>query len=135
MDGDEGHMSVEQLLTLFVTRALGLTLRGVMRDVSAAPARRQPEDAGTEDGVVCGAWKTDRGEIKICATYDGRQSQRLDMHVLFIEWWTGNSAHHAGWWRSCRKRPGEWTRGFGSAPVPGSAACCEKEGCGARFDV
>jgi hypothetical protein len=84
---------------------------------SAATVKAEAEFVIDTAPIVQATWKTNRGAIKLCGTYDGAQSERVGAHVLHIEWWSG-AAHHAGWWRSSIKRPGEWTKGYGPTPIP-----------------
>jgi hypothetical protein len=116
MDGGAGRAALEELLVLFITRALGLTLVGERSSAMSLPGPQLGDGAAIEAGVAVQAeWKTDRGSVKIRGIYDRAQSQRVGAHVLFIEWWMGPSTHHASWWRSCAQRPGEWTVGHGRA--------------------
>jgi RimJ/RimL family protein N-acetyltransferase len=134
MDGGVGRATVEQLLVYFVTRGLGLTLEAAIRDAKAAPTGRADDSTLDTQLAILATWKTDRGALKISGIYDAGQSQRIAAHVLFIEWWIGG-AHHAGWWRSCRKRPGEWTKGYGTSAVSVGIELGEKSARQARLDA
>jgi hypothetical protein len=126
MDGSAGHAGLEELLALFITRALGLTLVGERAGVKSLSDPQSGVGSAIEAGLVVEAeWKTNRGSVRIRGTYDLAQAQRVGAHVLFIEWWTG-SKHHASWWRSSIQRPGEWTVGHGRATLPAEAESAAK---------
>ena len=133
MDGDVQPMSLEQLLGDFLVGALGLTLGAAIRDPMAKPNHTAPSAHGKQPAWA--AWKTDQGVVKICGAYDDRQSQRLDAHVVYLEWWPAAGGHHEGWWRCDRRRPREWTKGHGSAPASVGVRLEEKPEERPRLDV
>jgi hypothetical protein len=112
------NVKVEQLLALFVTRALGLTLEAEICDAKVpSTAARVKDSPGNAAPTVYAAWNCDRGTVRICGRYDAAQSQYINAHVVFVEWWVESSTHHAGWWRSSVDHPGEWTKGYGRSPA------------------
>jgi hypothetical protein len=127
MVGGAALLNMEQLLAHFLVGGLGLTLQGAVHDSSAMPPQAGRAPPAHTDPPVWAAWHSDQGLIKIHAAYDGEQSQRLGMHVVYLEWWLGK-AHHEGWWRCDMKRLGEWTRGFGGEPPSRSAESLAKIG-------
>ena len=120
MDDDKqkaevADIDVEELLRLFVTSALGLTLTAKIATAAELPAehrgclanslgRRRPWSA----------WRTNEGLVSICGDYEHAQSQRARTHVLKIAWWINPGEHHEGWWRCNPKRPCEWIKGSGA---------------------
>jgi hypothetical protein len=66
-----------------------------------------------EAGQAWVAWSTEFGPMVAWGDYDQRQSERMRMHVMFIEWWLPSSGHHRLWGRSDPRRPTEWTFGRG----------------------
>jgi hypothetical protein len=135
MDGDVQSTNLEQLLEHFLTGALGLTLAAAIRETSAMPTPHRAAPSERRPPPAWAAWETDRGVIKICGVYDEVQSQRLDAHVLYLEWWPAAGVHHEGWWRCDRRRPREWTRGYGAPPVSPAGQPVETLGERPRLDV
>ena len=135
MDGDAAPAGVEQLLAHFLTGALGLTLNAAV-PATATPAK-QPAEAPSADSdpLVWAAWKTDQGVVKISGAYNGPQSRRLNVHVLYLSWWMGPATRHEGWWRCDPRRPREWTRGYGGEPRTRGAEPIEKPGARARLNA
>jgi hypothetical protein len=135
MDGGVQPMSLERLLEHFLIGALGLTLGAAIREPSAMPRPNRTSPSTHGNPPAWAAWKTDRGVIKICGAYDDLQSQRLDAHVLYLEWWPAAGMHHEGWWRCDRNRPREWTKGYGGAPISAGVQQMEKPEERQKVDV
>ena len=135
MDGDVQPMSLERLLEHFLIGALGLTLGTAIREPIAMPRPNHAAPSAHSKPPGWAAWKTDRGVVKICGAYDELQSQRLDAHVLYLEWWPAAGVHHEGWWRCDRRRPREWTKGYGGMSISAGAQQPEKTEERPRVDV
>ena len=65
-------------------------------------------------GRIWVAWSTATGPMAAWGDYDRQRSERLQAHVLLVEWWVASSGHHRLWARSDPKRPTEWTFGRGN---------------------
>jgi hypothetical protein len=118
MDSDQSSTDIEQLLANFLSAAAGLILQDALRDSDAVRAQRHSNAPSPHtDPPVWAAWKTARGTVSACGTYDRTQSQRLGANVLHIEWWIAPDTHHEGWWHCYAKRPGEWIKGRGGEPI------------------
>jgi hypothetical protein len=116
---DEGVPSaagVTELLGHFIEGAMGLRLLVPIGEIDPIRARlvAHPVPAACEVSVWA-AWATERGTLCACGAYDWRQSQRIQAHVLIIEWWLPAATHHVGWWHCDPRRPLEWTKGRGWA--------------------
>jgi hypothetical protein len=112
---DVSHAVIEDLLEYFVSAALGLTLKGRIRDVDDLPdayrgcCLANPQIAAR----AWAAWHTDRGPLTASAIYDTEQAQRIGAHVLQITWWLAPFEYHESWWHCYPKRPHEWIKGPG----------------------
>jgi hypothetical protein len=113
-------MSLERLLSHFLTAALGLTLGEAIREASTMPTPQSSAPSPHSDPPAWAAWNTDRGVVRICGAYDGVQSRQLNAHVVYLEWWIAPATHHAGWWRCDPQRPRAWTKGYGN-PISSGA--------------
>jgi hypothetical protein len=116
-DPREAHISrqfVEDLLTSFLTGALGFELLVNIEDLEKLPAsyqlRLQP---GVDAKLAWVAWHTNVGIVAATGCYDLDQSRRSSAHVLIIEWWISRDTHHRSWWRANLQQPTEWTAGRG----------------------
>jgi hypothetical protein len=109
---------VEDLLAHFFAGAVGLRLLAPIVDIAAIRLRLATRSVvAASEPPTWVAWATDVGSLCACAVYDHAQAQRLQVHVLLIEWWLPLDVHHAGWWRCDPKRPREWTVGRGGWAV------------------
>ncbi len=91
-------LSIEELMGHFLVGALGLTLRSSSQPASgtrgqdasdgrakgAAPARGASPREG--HSRVCARWQIDVGAVVICGACDYERSQKLNAHVLYLEW-------------------------------------------------
>jgi hypothetical protein len=115
MDLDASPTVIEELLEHFASAALGLTLEVRVTDVSDLPVSHRTGLTHSQSShPVWAAWRTDRGPVSACAAYDHEHAQRVQAHVLLIEWWIAIGEHHDGWWRCDPQRPGEWIKGRGA---------------------
>jgi hypothetical protein len=115
VDLDMSQAGVDELLALFVTAALGLTLHRRIHAPGDLPSEHRGclvDSAGRPQSWI--SWHSDRGVVSACAFYDRAQSGRMKEHVLRISWWIGTHTHHNGWWHCNPKRPREWTKGGGT---------------------
>ena len=105
---------IEELLTAFLFGALGLELLDKIDTLAGLPLehRRRMQTIAAEH-LPWTAWQTDHGIVVVTGRYYRGQSQRLNAHLVFIEWWISSDTHHAGWWRADPERPSEWTAGRG----------------------
>jgi hypothetical protein len=105
---------VEDLLTSFLTNAVGLDLHERIVELEKLPKSHrllmQPE-VGAESIWV--SWRTSIGIVSATGRYDPEQSRRTYAHVLMIEYWIPPDTHHASWWRADPQHPTEWTAGRG----------------------
>jgi len=99
------------MLESFATAALGLELKGVIRDLSSLQRRSCPDSLGLGP-IAWAAWHTTRGVVTFRALYDEVQSTRVRARVVEIEWWIG-SEHHRSWWHCYPKFPRDWIAGIG----------------------
>jgi hypothetical protein len=105
---------IEELLTCFLFGALGLELRVKIDTLRRLPVdhRKRMQTIAAEH-LAWVAWQTDCGVVAATGRYYRDLSRRLNVHVMFIEWWISSDTHHAGWWRANPERPTEWTVGRG----------------------
>lgn len=114
MDPNVSRSAIEELLEHFVSGALGLDIVSRIGQLSELPARHQERLAQLQSkGRIWAAWSTNRGPVSVSAEYDHAQAQRVQAHVLLLEWWIGPHEHHEGWWHCYPKRPREWIVGPG----------------------
>lgn len=106
---------LEELLESFATAALGLELKGRLKDFSALPPHSSR--CGIADSQPCRrvAWHSERGIATLRAVYDEVQSLKVRAQVVEIAWWIGTE-HHEGWWHRYPKFPGDWIKGIGRGP-------------------
>jgi len=110
--GDISRKLIEDLLSSFLTGALGLELHERIEQLERLPARHRERLEALEESAVWVAWVTDRGVVSATGRYDADQSQRTYSHVILIEWWMiPSDTHHSSWWRADPKHPTEWTAG------------------------
>jgi hypothetical protein len=105
-------VAIGGLLESFATAALGLELKGSVRDLSIYLRGWSVSNACNQHPTVLGAWHTDRGGVTLSAVYDEAQSRRLNAHVMKIAWWIG-AEHHDGWWHCYPRFPRDWIKGIG----------------------
>lgn len=108
---------VEDLLTSFMSAALGLDMHERMEQLDALPMwyRQRLEPLLKENGTWI-AWTTGLGVVTATGRYDPQRSRQTNKHVLLIEWWISPDTHHLSWWRADPDRPHEWTEVSGWAP-------------------
>jgi hypothetical protein len=111
--GDISRVQIEDLLSSFLSGALGLELHQRIRQLEKLPAPHQEHLAALEEGSIWIAWVTERGVVSATGRYDPEQSRRMYSHVLLIECWMPSDAHHLSWWRADPQHPTEWTAGRG----------------------
>lgn len=105
--------ALEGLLESFAVAALGLELKGSIRDLSSLPHCPGVPDPSLSSPNASAAWHTDRGVASLHAVYDETQSQKVRAHVLKIAWRLGAAEHHEGWWHCYPKFPRDWMKGIG----------------------
>jgi hypothetical protein len=111
--GDISQKLVEDLLSSFLSGALGLELRQRIEQLEKLPAPHRERLAALEEILIWIAWVTERGVVIATGRYDPEQSRRTYTHVLMIEYWIPPDTHHASWWRADPQHPTEWTAGRG----------------------
>jgi hypothetical protein len=112
MEGEAPRKLVEDLLTAFLSGALGLELHERIDTLERLPLNhRERFQAIAVEPIIWVAWVTSLGVVSVAGRYDSEQSRRTYSHVLLIEWWIPPDTHHASWWRADPKRPTEWTAG------------------------
>ena len=115
MDIDTSQAMMEGLLESFLTAALGLTILSRIPDRRESTEVRVPRPEISHHGLrAVASWHTDSGRVTACGTYHPERSQRMRVHVLWVEWWIPPHRHHEGWWRCSTKGPRDWTKGFGA---------------------
>ena len=116
-DSGEGDISlklVEDLLTSFLTDALGIELLVNIEDLEKLPASHQLRlQQGVDAKLAWVAWHTNVGVVAATGCYDLGHSRRSSAHVLLIEWWISPDTYHRSWWRANLQQPTEWTAGRG----------------------
>ena len=116
MEASISRQSIEDLLTSFLSAALGLELHLGIDKLERLPvAHRERFQAIATEPIIWVAWDSDQGVVVATGRYDSDQSRRVGAHVMLIEWWIPPNTHHSGWWRANPKRLTEWTAGVGHA--------------------
>ena len=78
---------VEDLLTSFLSAALGLNMHERIEQLERLPASyRQKIDALLSEEVIWVAWMTALGVVTATGRYDHERSRQIGAHVLLIEW-------------------------------------------------
>lgn len=114
MEATVSRKSVEDLLTSFLSAALGLNMHERIEQLERLPASyRQNIDALLSEEVIWVAWMTALGVATATGRYDHERSRQIGAHVLLIEWWIPPDTHHVSWWRADANRSNEWTAGRG----------------------
>ena len=111
---DLSRSDVENLLTGFLSGALGMELIARLFNLSDVPAAPSSRLNLTEE--VAGAWvawSTRHGAVTARGSLDVEGSRRIQACVLRIEWVDTVSGHHSLWAHCNPKRPTEWTIGRG----------------------
>jgi hypothetical protein len=116
MEGKVPRKLVEDLLSSFLSDALGLDLHQRIVQLEKLPAQHRERFAAVEESPIWIAWVTERGVVSATGRYDAEQSRRTYAHVLLIEYWMPSDIHHSSWWRADPQHPNEWTAGRGSLP-------------------
>jgi hypothetical protein len=122
MEAEVSRKFVEDLLTSFLSAALGLNLHEPIEQLERLPpSYRQKLDALLSEEVIWVAWMTALGVVAATGHYDHERSRQIGAHVLLIEWWIAPDTHHVSWWRADANRSNEWTAGRGHTSVSTSS--------------
>jgi hypothetical protein len=117
MEAEVSRQLVEELLTSFLSAALGLELHVSIDTLERLPLNhRERFQATAAEPIIWVSWRTNLGIVAATGRYDHDHSRRMTAHVMLIEWWIPPDTHHAGWWRANPKRPTEWTVGRSHLP-------------------
>ena len=111
--GDLSRAQIEDLVSSFLSGALGLELRQRIEQPDKLPASHRERLAALEETAIWIAWVTNLGVVSATGRYDSEQSRRAYSHVVLIEYWIPPDSHHASWWRADPQHPTEWTAGRG----------------------
>ena len=113
MEAEVSGQFVEDLLTSFLSAAVGLDLRERIKQFEKLPTSCRRTIESPPNTLVWVAWISAPGVVVATGSYDHERSRQIGMHALFIEWWIPPNTRHASWWRADPSRPGEWTAGPG----------------------
>jgi hypothetical protein len=111
--GDISQEQIEDLLSAFLSGALGLELRQRIEQPEKLPTWHRERLAALDESPIWVAWVTQRGVASATGRYDPEQSRRTYSHVVMIEYWIPPDTHHKSWWRADPQHPTEWTAGRG----------------------
>jgi len=99
MEAEVPRKFVEDLLTSFLSAALGLSMHEPIEQFEKLPASyRQRIEALMGEGVIWVACMTALGVVAAAGRYDHERSREMSAHVLLIEWWRPPDTHHVSWW-------------------------------------
>jgi hypothetical protein len=104
---------IEDLLSSFLSGALGLRLLQRIEQLEKIPSPHRERLLALEESAIGIAWVTDRGVVSATGRYDPEQSRGTYSHVVMIEYWIPPDTHHLSWWRADPQHPTEWTAGRG----------------------
>jgi hypothetical protein len=122
MEAEVSRQFVEDLLTSFLSAALGLNMHERIKQLERLPASyRQKIDALLCEEVIWVAWMTAPGVVAATGRYDRERARQIGSHVVLIEWWIPPDTHHVSWWRADANRSKEWTAGRGHTSVSTSS--------------
>jgi hypothetical protein len=111
--GDISRAQIEDLLSSFLSGALGLELRQRIEQHENLPARHRETLEALEESAIWVCWVTNLGVVSATGRYDPEQSCRTYSYAVLIEYWIPPDTHHASWWRADPQHPTEWTAGRG----------------------
>ena len=111
---DLSRSDVENLLTGFLSGALGMELIVRLKDLNDLPkAWRTQVQLAENSGDAWIAWSTRCGPIAAWGRCDLQGSRRINACLLRVEWCDTLGGHHSLWSYCDPKRPIEWTVGRG----------------------